>query len=52
MPRYRVYEDGIFEVRPGKFSKSWRFEDIDFVDISEEGQAEIIRSYEEFLSAF
>lgn len=52
MPLYRVYEDGIFEVRPGKFSKSWRFEDIDFVDISEEGQAEIIRSYEEFLSAF
>ena len=38
MPLYRVYEDGIFEVRPGKFSKSWRFEDIDFVDISEEGQ--------------
>lgn len=52
MPLYRIHENGVFEVRKGKFSKSWKFDDVDFISLSEEEQQAMILRYERLLSTF
>jgi len=44
LPIHRIYKDGIFEVGR-KFSRTWRFTDINFSVASKEAQDEMIKQY-------
>lgn len=50
IPIKRIYKDGIFEVS-GKFSKTWRFFDVNYKVASPEKQMELFMSYCAFLNA-
>ena len=50
IPIKRIYKDGIFEVS-GKFSKTWRFFDVNYKVASPEKQMELFMSYCDFLNA-
>lgn len=50
IPINKVYKDGIFQVS-GKFSKTWRFFDVNYMVASPEKQDELFRTYCSFLNA-
>ena len=50
LPIKRIYKDGIFRVS-SKFSKSWRFFDINYKVVSPEKQMELFMAYCSFLNA-
>lgn len=50
IPIKRVYKDGIFEVG-GKFSKTWRFFDVNYKVASPEKQEDLFKAYCAFLNA-
>lgn len=49
IPIKRVYKDGIFEVS-GKFSKTWRFFDVNYKVASPEKQEDLFKAYCAFLN--
>lgn len=50
IPIKRVYKDGIFQVS-GKFSKTWRFFDVNYAVASPEKQKELFMTYCSFLNS-
>lgn len=50
IPIKRIYKDGIFEVS-GKFSKTWRFFDVNYKVASPEKQEDLFKAYCAFLNA-
>ena len=50
IPINKVYKDGIFQVS-GKFSKTWRFFDVNYQLASPEKQEELFKTYCAFLNA-
>lgn len=51
VPYLEAYENGVFQVEPGVFSKTFRFEDISFKTKSEEEQDRIYGDYMKFLNS-
>ena len=45
-----VFENGVFQIEPKKFSKSFRFDDASFKTLSDEEQDRIYESYMKFLN--
>ena len=56
IPVKAVYEDGVFQVAKNKYSKSWKFTDINYDVLSDEERIETIKNYafavNEVLKAF
>lgn len=52
VPYLETYENGVFQVEPGVFSKSFKFKDISFKTKSEEEQERIYDRYMKFLNSF
>lgn len=52
IPYILAYENGIFELEPGFFSKSYCLEDINFKIASQEDQNAIFLAYGDFLNSF
>lgn len=52
IPYVADYDEGLFEVTPGKFSKAYRMKDINYTTIDEEGQVDIFCKLGEFLNYF
>ena len=50
IPIKRIYKDGIFQVS-GKFSKTWRFFDVNYAVASPEKQRELFMTYCSFLNS-
>ena len=50
IPIKRIYKDGVFQVS-GKFSKTWRFFDVNYAVASPEKQKELFMTYCAFLNA-
>lgn len=50
VPYIEAYENGVFQVAPGIFSKTFEFKDISFKTKSEEEQQEIYDNYMRFLN--
>ena len=50
IPIKRVYQDGVFQVS-GKFSKTWRFFDVNYAVASPEKQRELFMTYCSFLNS-
>ena len=51
IPVQTVYSDGIFQVAPGKFAKSFRFEDINYAVASREDKESMFLKYSEILNS-
>lgn len=52
IPFIADYEDGLFEVRKGQFSKSYIIRDINYTDAKDEEQIEMFLAYGQFLNYF
>lgn len=52
IPYVRVYKNGMIEVEEGRYSKSYRFPEVNFKTATDEDQRKIAESYSEFLSSF
>ncbi|MGN1414760.1 MAG: VirB4-like conjugal transfer ATPase, CD1110 family, partial [Anaerovoracaceae bacterium] len=52
IPVKAVYEDGIFQLAKNKYSKSWKFTDINYDVFSDEERIETIKSYGALLNSF
>ena len=52
IPYVADYDEGLFEVTPGKFSKMYRMKDINYTTIDEDGQVQIFCKLGEFLNYF
>ena len=52
IPIKAVYEDGVFQVAKNKYSKSWKFTDINYDVLSDEERLETIRNYGAFINSF
>lgn len=52
VPYIEVYDNGVFQVEPGVFTKSFHFKDISFKTKSEEEQNRIYDRYMKFLNSF
>ena len=52
IPVKAVYEDGIFQLAKNKYSKSWKFSDINYDVLSDEERIETIKSYGALLNSF
>lgn len=52
IPVRAVYEDGVFEVARNKYSKSWRFTDINYDVLSDEERLETLKNYGALLNSF
>ena len=50
VPFIEAYDNGVFQVEPGVFTKTYRFEDISFKTKSDEEQQRIYEAYEKFLN--
>ena len=50
IPIKRIYQDGVFQVS-GKFSKTWRFFDVNYAVASPEKQRELFMTYCSFLNS-
>ena len=50
IPSKRIYQDGVFQVS-GKFSKTWRFFDVNYAVASPEKQRELFMTYCSFLNS-
>lgn len=51
VPYLEAYENGVFQVEPGVFTKTFRFEDISFKTKSDEEQERIYDAYMKFLNS-
>ena len=51
IPIKRIYRDGIWQVGGGKFSRTWRFADINYAAASQEDRRDIFMSYSEVLNS-
>lgn len=51
-PNKEVYDDGIFEIRRGVYSKTFKFTDINFATASEEGKDTMVKGYGEVKKSF
>lgn len=51
VPYIEAYENGVFQVEPGVFSKTFRFDDISFKTKSDEEQERIYDAYMKFLNS-
>lgn len=47
----RIAKDGIFEIAKNKYSRTYRFQDINYVTVSEEEQYEILKQYCKLVNA-
>lgn len=47
----RIAKDGIFEIAKNKYSRAYRFQDINYVTVSEEEQYEILKQYCKLVNA-
>ena len=52
IPIKRIWDDGIFMVGAGKFSKTFRFEDINYAVASKEDKEAMFLAYSELLNSF
>lgn len=53
IPYIRVFEEGgIFETKPGEYSKSYYFPEINFRTLNNDNQIKIAQAYSTFISAF
>ena len=52
IPIQTVYLDGIFQVSPGKFSKTYKFEDINYAVASHDDKTSMFLKYSEILNSF
>ncbi len=50
LPWLECYENGVFQVEPGRFTKTYEFGDISFKTKSEEEQQNIYEDYQKFLN--
>ena len=53
IPYVRVAEEnGVFEIKPGEYSKSYYFPEINFRTLNNDSQLKIAQAYSTFISAF
>ena len=52
IPVQRIWPDGIFQVGPNKFSKTWKFSDINYQVASEEDKENMFLLYSDVLNSF
>jgi len=52
LPVQRIWPDGIFQVGPNKYSKTWKFSDINYQVASEEDKENMFLLYSDILNAF
>ncbi len=52
IPARRIWPDGIFQVGPNKFSKTWKFSDINYQVASEEDKENMFLLYSDILNSF
>lgn len=52
IPIQAVYTDGIFQVSPGKFTKTYRFEDVNYAVASHDDKTSMFLKYSEILNSF
>lgn len=52
IPIQTVYLDGIFQVSPGKFSKTYKFDDINYAVASHDDKTSMFLKYSEILNSF
>ena len=52
IPVTRIWPDGIFQVGPNKFSKTWKFTDINYQVASEEDKENMFLLYSDVLNSF
>ena len=52
IPVQRIWPDGIFQVGPNKFSKTWKFTDINYQVASEEDKENMFLLYSDVLNSF
>ena len=52
IPVQRIWPDGIFQVGPNKYSKTWKFTDINYQVASEEDKENMFLLYSDILNAF
>ncbi|MDY4579077.1 MAG: hypothetical protein SO471_14250 [Anaerobutyricum hallii] len=52
IPIQTVYTDGIFQVSPGKFTKTYRFEDVNYAVASHDDKTSMFLKYSEILNSF
>lgn len=52
IPIMRIYEDGIFQVSKNKFTKTYKFEDINYAVASEADKEARFLQYSQILNAF
>ena len=52
IPVQRIWPDGIFQVGPNKYSKTWRFSDINYQVASEEDKENMFLLYSDVLNSF
>ena len=52
VPVQRIWPDGIFQVGPNKFSKTWKFSDINYQVASEEDKENMFLLYSDILNSF
>ena len=45
-------ENGVFEIKPGEYSKSYYFPEINFRTLNNDSQLKIAQAYSTFISAF
>lgn len=52
LPVYKIWEDGIFQVGKNKYSKCFKFEDINYAVASKSDKEEMFLEYSEILNSF
>ena len=52
IPVQRIWPDGIFQVGPNKYSKTWKFSDINYQVASEEDKENMFLLYSDVLNSF
>ncbi len=52
IPVEKIYQDGIFQVSKNKFSKCFKFTDINYSVVSDEDKENILLKYSDFLNSF
>ena len=52
IPARRIWPDGIFQVGPNKFSKTWKFSDINYQVASEDDKENMFLLYSDILNSF
>ena len=52
IPIQTVYPDGIFQLAPGKFSKTYKFDDVNYAVASRADKESMFLKYSEILNSF